>query len=58
MDKFKEEQIREFLNSDRYKYIKIVRNICEQAGICKEKVEGRCMYSHCGCLYDKCNASK
>jgi len=40
-----------FLNSSRYKHIMTTKDLAEQYGRCKEKLEGKCSYPHCQCLF-------
>lgn len=35
----------------RYKHIMITQALAVRYGRCKEKLDGKCCYPHCGCLY-------
>ena len=45
-------EIKEFLRSKRYKGIKRMRKLAKKYDLCQEKIDGKCMYPHCTCLYD------
>ena len=46
-----DEQLKEFLQSPRYKHIRETQALAKKHGRCKEQLDGKCMYPHCGCLF-------
>jgi len=45
-----QKDIDQFINSPRYAHIQSTKKLAIKHGRCKEMVDGRCMYPHCGCL--------
>jgi hypothetical protein len=46
-----EADIKEFVKSSRYKQIQRIKHYAQKNGYCKEQIDRRCAYPHCGCLF-------
>lgn len=46
-------QVDTFVNSSRYSHIQKTKKIAIKHGLCQEQLDGKCMYPHCGCLFEE-----
>ena len=44
-------QVDAFVSSPRYGHIQKTKELAIKYNRCKEQLDGKCMYPHCGCLF-------